>query len=626
MRRWHLLDIVALYLVGLVPLAAWGQAAPTVPFVLSSQPFFPLGVQLGNVNEVTQAGEELRAAGFNCVLAAAPVGAEARPAYWQAAVRGLLVIQHSTGLGNPAAGGEARDWVRKYYDYSSWNATGPAFFAWLFQPLAAEGVSHEDVAAYVHAVKAGNPAGSVIVTLGPKEPAEAIQAAARLAEALAVQLMPEGATAQGAETAKEQVGKVTRNLEGHKLPLLALLPGDEAEPGALTAESLLAMMRGAREAGATGIVLRRAESDRIREAQLGAGREFAKDLSNYAPPPPAADREGVLATEAGTPLVWRLKQAGEVTKAGLTPYVTLDGSMGYNVTGRALLNLAIPNRSAWVDAQRLTRFSMRMFSSGEGQGALLALSTAGEVGFVRVPFGGGWQVYDLDLATATWESQKPEAAKWGGTTGVVQALSFTPSPELGSDVEWQWIRLEPDSTGEVNWELDKAEEAAKIEGLERAAVEDGELKGQATGERVAVEPALPGGKLEVNRLPFLSWAATLPGSSLAQVEYWWQQGDAEKHGGIATFRTDPDLATQCVDLSRIGFAGATVAGEERWGGPEGVITRLRLVLPAEEDMDWALDWVRLGPNYDLRAVPAEQGGGEPVLEPGEAAEGDAGAD
>jgi hypothetical protein len=250
---------------------------------------------------------------------------------------------------------------------------------------------------------------------------------------------------------------------------------------------------------------------------------------------------------------------------------------------------------------------MRMFSTHEGQGALLAQSTAGEVSYVRVPVQGGWHVYELDLRQATWESAKAEGLKWGGSTGIVQGLSFTPPPLAGAQIAFDWIRLEPDSTGEVRWELDKAEELGKIEGLEGGTVTGGELKGKATGGTVALELALPGGSLPVGSLPFLSFRATVATAGLAQVEYWWSRGEAEEYGGAATFRLHKGLPAQCVDLSRVGFAGGTAAGEEQWGGPQRTVTRLRLTLPVEKGKDFSLDWVRLGPNYDLRAVPSEMG-------------------
>jgi hypothetical protein len=531
------------------------------------------------------------------------------PLLWEAQKLGMWVILDGGALLDPAADdGEERERLLQAHDYAAWTRQplrGVSDI--LFPPQIGSGLTPDQYAARLLAAESGNPLINCIE--GKRLPHLRPYLSARPgATDLAVFLTPEDVLALDPPAFTQALREAASAEEPRRRFPNVVFLGDGPQADALTEAALEVAVAAAERAQARSFLFVRPANEAVRQMQLRVAKQLADRLKNRLVPRMApAKREEVLASEASSPLLWRLKRYGEVTTAGLEPYVTPDGSTGYNVTGRALLNLAIPNRSAWVDAKRLTRFSMRMFSTVEGQGALLALSTAGEVSFVRVPVVSGWHLYEMDLTKATWESEKPAGQKWGGSTGIVQALTFTPTPAAGSEVAFDWIRLEPDATGEIKWELDKAAEVGKIEGLEGAAVAGGELRGKATGGTVSLELAVPGGRLDVKSLPFLSFAASAPASGTAQVVYWWNREGAEKQGGTATFRLQEGLPAQCADLSRIGFAGATVAGEENWGGPEGKVTRLRLVLPAEKGKDWALDWVRLGPNYDLRAAPGEGG-------------------
>jgi hypothetical protein len=302
--------------------------------------------------------------------------------------------------------------------------------------------------------------------------------------------------------------------------------------------------------------------------------------------------------------VWTLKRWGEATPYGLVPYITPDGTTGYSVTAHPLLDLPIPNRSALVDATKLTRFSMRMFSAVDGTGALLARSTAGEVSYLRLPIQGGWHVYELDLDTAQWESQAAAGLKWGGSTGLVQGLVLTPVPQADTQIALDWIRLEPPAAGEVRWPLQKTEEITKTEGLEGVAIVKGELKGQAIAGQVSLELALPAGGLNVAHLPFLSFSGVLPPEGAGTVEYWTREAGAnpDRPGGAASLTWNNAQTAQGFDLRHLGFIGANGV---YWEGPHGPVTRLRLTLPATVGEAFVLNWVRLGPNYDLRAVPSE---------------------
>lgn len=582
--------------------------------------FFALGVELERLTDLAKLGTDLQAAGVNCVVAPLPTATAVVPWFWEAQRLGMKVLlKAEVSRQASALELEDREAIVRGYDYSVWTREQPGCLGFLFGPRLGSGLKSEQYTTMLLAAAAGNPQGlraegrwlSELQTTGDLTPGAGL---------LAVYVTPRETLAVPRETLAKQFREArlgARLKQGTPTDILAVFLGEGAEAEAVTESALESAASAALDGQVAGLLFLQPANEAVRRLQLAVVKKLAPRVAAYthstAPPP---TREAVLAEEAGRPLLWRLKRYGEVTTSGLEPYVTPDGSTGYNVTGRALLNLAIPNRSAWVDARRLTRFSMRMFSAVDGQGALLALSTAGEVSYVRVPIVGGWHLYTLDLTKETWESDKVAGLKWGGSTGLVSALTFTPSPALGAQIAFDWIRLEPEATGEVQWELDKPAEVAETEGLAGATIAGGELRGQATGETVSVELALPGGRLEVKSLPFLSFQGSFPATGTARVEYWWQQaGDhasggtgvspAPKRGGTATFCLQKDSPAQCADLSRIGFAQGTVAGEENWGGPEGRLTRLRLILPAQPGKDWTLQWVRLGPNYDLRAVPRE---------------------
>ncbi len=604
-RVFLFLVLTAAALAGSLP--AFAQAPQ---LYLRDGVFFALGVEVSSLAELGSIGPELKAAGVNCVVASGPTDATVIPGLWEAQRLGMKVLLKGEALAG-SLGDERgeRDRILRTYDASGWTCGQPGCLGFLFAPRAGSGLTPAQYAGELLAAKAGNL--EALCAEGRWLPElELPHALVPVADLLAVYLTPEQAISVPPQALGEQLrrARIDANLDsgGPQTSILAVFVGDGPQAEALTESALETAAKAALDGLVAGILFVQPANQTIRSTQLAVIKKIAPQVAGRtsvsAPGPLRAE---VLASEASSPLLWRLQRCGEVTTVGLEPYVTPDGTMGYNVSGRALLNLAIPNRSAWVDAKRLTRFAMRMFSSHEGQGALLAQSTAGEVSYVRVPVQGGWHVYEIDLTKATWESSKVEGLKWGGSTGIVQGLSFTPPPVEGAQIAFDWIRLEPDSTGEVRWELDKREEVAKIEGLEGAAIAGGELKGRATGETVSVELALPGGRLEVGGLPFLSFQATVATAGLARVEYWRPRGEGEEYGGLATFRLRKDLPAQCVDLSRIGFAGAAVADQEQWGGPPRTISRLRLILPVEKGQDFVLDWVRLGPNYDLRAAPSE---------------------
>ncbi len=574
-----------------------------------------VGVEVSSLSDLAKVGPELKAAGVNAVVALGPLGAAMTPGLWEAQSGNLFVMLSGEAMSGASSGADGeRDRLLRIYDCAWWTRGKPAFLGFLFAPRLESGLTGPEYKVEILAAEAGNGGAKQAAGLRLVEMATAGAAApgwqwftteVPAADLITVYLTPEEVlgmpTQEWAEKLRAMAHAPYRDYSGVMVAFL----GDGPQAQELTEPPLEQAAFAAVDAAVSGILFLRPLNDVVRRVQLGVARKLADRLgdglkTNIGPPP---TRDQVLASESSSPLLWTLKRYGEVTTSGLEPYVTPDGSTGYNVTGRALLNLAIPNRSAWVDAKRLTRFSMRMFSGVDGQGALLALSTAGEVSFVRVPIVGGWHLYTLDLTKETWESDKAAGLKWGGSTGIVQALTFTPTPAPGGQIAFDWIRLEPDATGEVKWELDKPGEVAKTEGLEGGAVTGGELKGKAAGSTVTVELALPDGRLEVKSLPFLSFAGKGLTGGTAQVEYWWSRENTEKCGGTASLRLQPNYPAQCADLSHMGFAAGTVAGEETWGGPQGRITRLRLVLPAEKGKDWALAWVRLGPNYDLRAVP-----------------------
>ena len=95
------------------------------------------------------------------------------------------------------------------------------------------------------------------------------------------------------------------------------------------------------------------------------------------------------------------------------------------------------------------------------------------------------------------------------------------------------------------------------------------------------------------------------GEGWAEVEYWWVQEGNLHYGGHTQFALAAGQQVYCVDLGRRGFAEAT-GGAIQWGGPSGRIARLRLGLPAAPGQPVRLDWLCLGPNYDLRAAPSEE--------------------
>lgn len=594
--------------------AVFTACLPALPDTLRGLTFagntlYPLGLELASLAELAKSGPALKAAGVNCVVVSGPTGATIIPWLWEAEKLGMKVLLKGEALrGSGPENGDERDRILRQYDCSAWTHGQPGFLGFLFPPPGDAGLTPTQYAGEMLVAKAGNPEALCVASRRLRE-LKTERAVVPGADLLAVIISPEDLLSVSPLDLSERLleaRKATNPNTQHETDILAAFLGQGPRAEELTETALQQAALAALRGRVAGMLFMSPANERVRQMQLGAIQKLVPEVagvavSRTAPP----SREQTLASEASSPLLWRLQRFGEVTTVGLEPYVTPDGTTGYNVSGRALLNLAIPNRSGWVYAKRLTRFAMRMFSSHEGQGALLAQSTAGEVSYVRVPVQGGWHLYEIDLTQATWESSKVEGLKWGGSTGIVQGLSFTPPPLEGAQIAFDWIRLEPDSAGEVRWELDKREEVAKIEGLEGAAIAGGELRGKATGETVSLELALAGGRLQVGSLPFLSFKASVATTGLARVEYWWPQEEREEYGGLATFRLREDLPAQCVDLTRLGFAGATAADEEQWGGPPRTISRLRLILPVEKDKDFSLDWVRLGPNYDLRAVPSE---------------------
>ncbi len=578
---------------------ALGQTPPSYP------PDFgvTVGVAVGSLSDLGKVAPELKAVGVNTVVASGPLGAAMISGAWEAQKIGMSVLLDGTALLDPAGDdAEERERALQAQGCALWTRRPLGVIrGFLFPPQLGTGLTPEQYASRLLATRSGNPLVGCLQGEPLVAPDSAVYRPPGGTE-VAIYLTPADIMSLNPGVLTQRVRHVAtaRRLES-AFPVVVFL-GDGPGAEALTEAGLEAAVSAAEAARAGGFLFLRPANEDVRQMQLRVVAKLTPRLRGLLANAQAlpVPRETVLASEAASPLLWQMKRYGEVTTSGLEPYVTPDGTAGYNVTGRALLNLPIPNRSAWVDAKGLTRFSMRMFSAVEGHGALLALSTAGEVSYVRIPIEAGWKLYTLDLSQATWESDKAAGLKWGGSTGIVQALTFTPVPAPGAQIAFDWIRLEPASAGEIVWELDKAEEAGKIEGLEEVAVADGAIRGRATAETVSLELALPGGRLDVKRLPFLSFGGSFPAAGLAQVEY-----QSPPAGGTASVRLRPGLAAQCVDLSRLGFVGGAVAGAERWGGPEQAVTRLRLTLPAERGQAWSLDWVRLGPNYDLRAVPAE---------------------
>jgi hypothetical protein len=514
-----------------------------LPSLTSAQeaPFFPVGIHIRSLSELAKLGPEIKAAGFNCVLADGPLGASMIPGLWQAHALGLRVYLSTDALDLAASSDPdtVRDNVQKLYDVSSWTRGNPAYAGmW----LRVEGLRPEQAEAYWWSSAAGNAAGAprsseMLVLL----PTESLESQERLT----------------------QTAQTAASTDGLFFP---------------TAE------------GAASLALEAA----VRAALVGPQFE-----ASASPPLPGPSRAEVFASEASSPLLWTLQRYGEVNPIGLAPYRTPDASTGYTVTAQPLLDLPIPNRSALVDAKQLTRFSMRAFNSVDGQGVLLARSTAGEVSYVRMPMQGGWHVYQLDLSQATWESRQAEGLKWGGSSGTIQDLSLVPVPQLKAQIAFDWIRLEPPSTGEVVWPLQQVGEIAKTEGLEGVKVGQGELKGRATADQVSVEMSLPAAGLTVNHLPFLSFLAGVPGAGEAEVTIW-----PTKDGPSSTAKLTWDRAqdAQCFDLRNACFLGGFGVYWEALPSP---LTRLRLTLPATAGQEFKLSGVRLGPNYDLRAAPSE---------------------
>lgn len=500
-----------------------------LPSLASAQEprFFPVGLHIRSLSELTKLGPEIKAAGFNSVLADGPLGASMIPGLWQAHTLGLRVYLSAAALGLASSSDPdaVRDNVQKLYDLASWTRGHPAYAGmW----LRVEGLRPELKQTYLMAAKSGNPAGEI--------------------------------------------------LEAASSPLL---PADK------TVEAAGAALK----AGALGLFFPSPTGDRALALP-------DLPLSASLPLPATPSRQEVFASESVSPLVWTLKRYGEVSPHGLAPYRTPDGSTGYTVTGRALLDLPLLNRAALVDAKRLTRFSMRAFSSVDGQGALLALSSAGEVSYVRLPLQGGWHVYQLDLGQATWESQVAAGLQWGGSTGTVQALSLIPVPQERAQLAFDWIRLEPPSTGEVLWPMQKAEELVTAEGLAGMTIGGGEIRGKATAERVSLELALPAGGLDVSRLPFLSLVG-VPGEGQAEITIWPTPGGPASTAKLSWNRAQD---AQCFDLRHACFLGGFGV---YWDTLPGPLPRLRVTLPATPGEDFRLSGVRLGPNWDLRAAPTE---------------------
>lgn len=576
------------------------RVSPAGSIEVNGAQFSPLGVEIRSLSELSQIGPEIREAGFNCVLSSMPRGAAAIPGMWEAHDLGLMVIQHSAGLGEPAPNEyRSGDWVRTYYEYSSWARSHPAYLGWMFERRDRLGVKPEQMDAYALAAKAGNPEGLVIFEVGAYEPAETVVRTARFADAVAVAVHGNGAYDDRLAQPWLESGWQALLSASPGKPVFAFLPGTELRENSLTVESLLQVARSARQSGADGLFFPPAANERIWEVQKQVARQLAAELPALVV---TVSREQVLAEEASRPLLWTLRRCGEISGLnGLEEYRTPDESVGYQVTEpRAFLSLAIPNRSGLVDASQLTRFSMRMFSTVEAPGVLIALSTANEVSYTPYQIEGGWHTYEIDLTSAPWGGQTPATSRWGGSSGQVQGLTLTPPATPGAQVAFDWIRLEPASEGELLWEMESLAELSSVEELEGLQVAEGELRGKAQGQYVRLELTLPQPNLPVDSLPLLSLRANCSAEGWAEVEYWWPHQGKMEEGGTARFRIESGWQSYCVDLSGLGFAGARLAGGARWGGPWGQICRLRLTLPAQPGEEMAVDWIRLGPNYDLR--------------------------
>jgi hypothetical protein len=153
--------------------------------------------------------------------------------------------------------------------------------------------------------------------------------------------------------------------------------------------------------------------------------------------------------------------------------------------------------------------------------------------------------------------------------------------------------------------MDELEDVVEVRGAEEWELVDGALTAKSLERRITVELSLPESGIAADSLPFLSFRAMPARPEATEVVYYWDNGGSEERGGRATLQPRGEKAAVCVDLSKIGFAEADLAGEQAWGGPTGRITRIELNFPAGAGESVALEWVRLGPNYDLRAVPED---------------------
>ena len=104
-------------------------------------------------------------------------------------------------------------------------------------------------------------------------------------------------------------------------------------------------------------------------------------------------------------------------------------------------------------------------------------------------------------------------------------------------------------------------------------------------------------------LPFLSFLGSLPPAGTGQLEFdaLGAKEETSVHGTAVFFWSGLQEA-QCLDLRHLCFRGDSGVYWETGHGP---VRRLRLTLPAQVGEEFVLDAVRLGPNYDLRAVPSQ---------------------
>ena len=111
--------------------------------------FFPVGLHIQSLNELAKIGPEVKAAGFNCVLADGPLGAAAIPGLWQAQKLRLRVYLSADALGTPTSDPEAtREQMLKIYDITSYANDNPAYEGFW---LNIDGLREEQAAAFAAA-------------------------------------------------------------------------------------------------------------------------------------------------------------------------------------------------------------------------------------------------------------------------------------------------------------------------------------------------------------------------------------------------------------------------------------------------------------------------------------------